>query len=586
VASARRSDPTIPRGIAVPGSFSEDEVDDIVGGAWTTADGLPALREDWEGAEAAFVAETADAEALEPRTLAEAKRRPDWPLWEKAIEEELATLKANNTWRYENAPPGANVIGSKWVFKAKKDASGRVVRHKARLVAQGFSQIGGVDYDDTYAPVAKLASSRLLIAMANRGDLELHQVDIKGAYLNGELTETEVLYLHHPPGYKDPSAGTRVLRLQKALYGLKQAGRRWYQRFRTILAELGLKQSQVDQAVFYKIGEGKYLLLVVVVHVDDCSIGARNRRVLEDFKTGLRKYVEVTDLGELHWMLGIEVRRDRWARTISLSQRSYIESILRRFGLETLKPLSTPFDTQVRLTSEQAPANAAEFAAMRDVPYREAVGALNWAALATRPDIAFAVSTVARFSANPGPAHWEAVKRIFRYLSGTRNLWLTYGEQSRGLIGYTDADGSMGEDRKAISGYAFLIDGGAVSWSSKKQEIVSLSMTESKYVTATHGVKEALWLRSLICEVFFLYDKPVDILCDNQSAIALSRDHQYHSRTKHIDVRYHFVRWIIERGLVRLIYCPTEDMVADVFTKALPSPKVKHFATCLGLRAV
>ena len=168
-------------------------------------------------------------------------------------------------------------------------------------------------------------------------------------------------------------------------------------------------------------------------------------------------------------------------------------------------------------------------------------------------------------------------------MAGTRDLWLSYGETRRTLTGYTDADGSMGEDRRAISGYAFLIDRGAVSWSSKRQEIVSLSTTESEYVAATHGLKEALWLCSLLTEVFAPTKDATTMFCDNQSAIALTHDHQYHARTKHIDVRYHFIRWVVERGEVRLVYCPTEDMVADVLTKALPSPKVKHFASNLRL---
>jgi hypothetical protein len=192
-------------------------------------------------------------------------------------------------------------------------------------------------------------------------------------------------------------------------------------------------------------------------------------------------------------------------------------------------------------------------------------------------------SLTARFAANPGPVHWEAVKRIFRYLAGTRELWLSYGETRRALEGYADADGSMAEDRRAISGYAFLIDGGAVSWSSKRQEIISLSTTESEYVAATHGMKEALWLRSLISEVFGKLGDATVMFSDNQSAIALARDHQYHARTKHIDVRYHWIRWVIEQGSIQLIYCPTNDMVADALTKALPSTKVKHFATSLGL---
>jgi hypothetical protein len=467
----------------------------------------------------------------------------------------------------------------------KKDAAGNIARYKARLVAQGFSQIGGIDYDDTYAPVAKLASSRAIIAMANRLHLILHQIDIKGAYLNGTLKDDEVLYLWHPPGYMAPNMGKRVLRLLKALYGLKQAGRRWYQTFTDILVQLGFTQCSVDQAVYHKSNASARELMVIAVHVDDCTIAASERRLMDDFKACLSKHVKVTDLGELHWMLGIEVKRNWEAGTVHLSQRSYIDSILHRFNFADLKPLTTPMDVQAKLTSEQAPATAAEFAAMRNIPYREAVGALNWAALATRPDISFAVSTMARFASNPGPAHWEAIKRIFRYLAGTCDLWLSYGEARRTLVGYTDADGSMAEDRRAISGYAFLIDGGAVSWSSKRQEIVSLSTTESEYVAATHGLKEAMWLRSLLSEVFGSFKDTTVLLCDNQSAIALARDHQYHARTKHIDVRYHFIRWVVDQGVVRLVYCPTEDMVADVLTKALPSPKVKHFAAGLGLCA-
>ena len=177
------------------------------------------------------------------------------------------------------------------------------------------------------------------------------------------------------------------------------------------------------------------------------------------------------------------------------------------------------------------------------------------------------------------------MKRIFRYLAGLRDLWLSYGEPRCTLTGYTDADSSMAEDCRAITGYAFLIDGGTVLWSSKRQEIVSLSTTESKYIAATHGVKEALWLRSLLTDVFGPFKNPTMMLCDNQSAIALARNNQYHARTKHIDVRFHFIRWVVEQGAIQLVYCPTEDMVVDVLTKALPSPKVKHFAAGLGLRA-
>ena len=208
-----------------------------------------------------------------------------------------------------------------------------------------------------------------------------------------------------------------------------------------------------------------------------------------------------------------------------------------------------------------------------------------YATLGTRPDICFAVQSVSRFNSKPGLIHWEAVKRIFRYLKGTRDLWLAYGGAAKELVGYADADGSMGEDRKAISGYVFLVNAGAVSWSAKRQEIISLSTTESEYVAATYAAKEALWLRQLILQIFGLNLGPTNLFSDNQSAIALTKEHQYHAQTKHIDVRFHFIRWIIEDGKLRLIYCPTDEMVADALTKALVSTKVKHFAIELGLVA-
>jgi len=316
------------------------------GGVWAMEDSTPTLLEDFDGLEAMFTAETTDAEALEPCTLVEAKHQPDWPHWEKAIEEELAMLKKAGTWRLENAPPGANIISSKWVLKAKKDAAGNIARYKACLIAQGFSQISGVDYNDTYALVAKLASTHTVITMANHLGMEMHQINIKGAYLNSELNDNKVLYMQHPPGYKAPNAGTRVLRLVKTLYRLKQSGRRWYQKLSSVFLSLGFKQCAVDQAVYFWVVVHKGELMIVVVHVDDCTITATTVSLIEELKAGLSKHFEVTDLGELHWMLGIKVKRDRPGHMVHLSQWAYINAILRRYHLSDLKPLSTPMDHQ------------------------------------------------------------------------------------------------------------------------------------------------------------------------------------------------------------------------------------------------
>ena len=292
------------------------------------------------------------------------------------------------------------------------------------------------------------------------------------------------------------------------------------------MTDLKFARSEVDQAVFYRRDVGKGILIIVLVHVDDCSIVGSSQPLIE-----IEKRVEITDLGELHWILGIEVKRIREDRKILLlSQCSYIDSILRRYGLDDIKPISTPMDPNIRLTSAQSPTTSDDIAKMRNVPYHEAIRSLMYASLGTRPDISFAVQTLSCFAANPGMEHWEAVKRVFRYLKGTRELWLSYGQVVKEMEGYADADGSMMEDRKAISGYAFIINGGAVSWSAKKQEIVSLSTTESEYVAATYAAKEALWLRTLIFQLFGTSLSATTLFSNNQSAIALTKEHQYHTR--------------------------------------------------------
>ena len=454
----------------------------------TLAPGMQQPSHDWTASvdecvdEYTFAAETSNAEALEPRSLKEAQSRPDWLLWEKAIEEELATLKAAGTWEVVDAPEGVNIVGSKWVFRAKKDAAGNVVWYKARLVAQGFSQVPGVDYFDTFAPVARQASICMVLAFAATEDYETGQIDIKGAYLNGKPTEDEVIFMKQPPGYEErggASGRLKVLRLVKTLYGLKQAGRRWYQMLVMIMMKLGFLRCGGDQAVFFLRCEKTNVLIIVLVYVDDCNIVGKTKALVNRFKVEIAKFVDITDMGDLHWIPGIEVWRIREEQKLLLSQKSYINSILRRYGFEDLKPITTPMDPNIRLTSAQSPSTTEEIAAMRNVPYHEAVGSLMYATLGTRPDICFAVQTVSRFNSKPGLAHWEAVKWIFRYLKGMKDLWLGYGGAKKDLVGYADADGSMAEDRKAISGYAFMVNGGAVSWSAKRQQIISLSTGQS-----------------------------------------------------------------------------------------------------------
>ena len=533
-------------------------------------------------AEHAMAAEAAHIEAVDP-TYEEVRGGPDWSRWRQAIEAELESLRQAGTWTVVERPKDANVVDSKWVLRIKKDSLGQIEKYKARLVAKGFTQVYGQDYFETFAPVARLASIRTILAIAARNDWPIDSFDFHSAYLNGELGEDEIVFMEQPPDFETVDRRRFVLRLFKALYGLKQGGRKWYEALCKLLAELGFQRSEADRAIFFLHEQG--IIIVLAIHVDDCAITGNSVERIAKVKRQLNEKFKLTDLGSLTWLLGIAVTRDRHNRTLSLSQQSYIDSILIRSNLGDLSPRAMPMDPTLMLSKAQCPTTADEIAYMRKVPYRQCLGMLMWADVGTRPDIAFAVSMLSQFSSNPGKAHWEALKHVFRYLKGTKTWKLTYGGEEHGLEGYSDADGSSQEHRHAISGYAFLIDGGAVSWAAKRQEIVALSTTEAEYVATTHAAKEAVWLRRLIGEAFRPLIDPTPLYCDNQSAIALTKDGQYHARTKHIDIRYHFIRFVIDNGTVKLIYCPTDEMVADTLTKALPSAKGKHFASALGLSA-
>lgn len=523
------------------------------------------------------------AEGLNP-TLHEARKRSDWPKWQEAMKAEIMSLKANGTWKVVERPQDTNVVDCKWVLCIKKNAAGEIDKYKARLVARGFTQIHGVDYYETYAPVARLSSFQLLIALANRNEWPIESFDFDSTFLNSVLGDNEVVYLEQPADFSEADPKRYVFRLVKALYGLKQGAKSWYDALCQALSELGFRRSEADHGVFVK--EGKDSLILLAVHVDDCMVTGHPASEIGKFKVEINEKYKMTDLGACTWLLRIRLNRNTVEKTISLSQLPYIESIITRFNFDDLKPSSIPIDPSQSLGRSQCPTTLTDIARMKNVPYREAVGALMYVSMGTRPDITFAVSTTAQFMDNPAWVHWEAVKRIFRYLKGTKDLELVYGDETKDLVGFVDADGASQEHRRAILGYVFMVDGGAVSWSSKKQELVTLSTTEAEYVAATHAAKEAVWLRRLLGEIFSPAKAPTTLFGDNQSAIALAHGGQYHARTKHINIQYHFIRYIIEAGNIRLIYCPTDDQTADTLTKALPSAKAKHFANAMGLRAV
>ena len=499
---------------------------------------------------------------------------PDAPEWLAACEEEMRTWKDLDVYDIVPRLKGRKVIGSKWVFRVKRGPDGSIQKHKARIVAQGFTQVEGIDFDQTFAPVAKFSSLRTVFALAAEHDLELHQMDVKAAYLNADLKED--LYMEAPPGFEIPEG--HVLKLKKGVYGTKQGGHVWYEDMRGTLSELGYTRTEADHTIFIRPSDG--IPDIITLYVDDMGLISESlERILQD-KEALRKFYQMTDLGEMGWILGIRITRDREKGTLALSQEKFIKEILECYGMSNSRPISTPAlpnERLVKLTSPEVDAKS----------YQCTLGSLMYPMLGTWPDLGYAIAALGRHAANPGPDHQHALKRVFRYLRATSDQQLVFrrgAPSSPTLFGYADADwASDVNDRKSTSGYMFKLAGAAVSWSSKKQTSVTLSSTEAEYISGAHAAKKAVWLRQLISELGLDTSFPTVLHVDNQSAIAIAKNPEFHDRTKHIDVRHHFLRQVIEDGAVELRYTPTGDQVADALTKGLPPMSFSKFRDEMGV---
>ena len=502
------------------------------------------------------------------------------------MKDEIDSIIKNNTWELVDLPPGRKAIGCKWVYIRKRTATGKIERYKARLVAKGFSQIEGIDFTETFAPVAKFSSIRALLALATDYDLEIHQMDVKTAFLNGDLDVD--IYMEQPEGFTVTGSEHQVCKLKKSLYGLKQAGRAWYQKIDDALFKLGFTRLDTDHCVYQLTRDG--LRLWIALYVDDLLIFSNQLEQLKDFKSQLSELFDMKDLGEAHFALGIEIIRDRAQRTLFISQRRYIDNLLRRYGMDDCKPISTPMEVKPKLTRLQCPQSGEQAASVRNLPYQSAVGAMMYAMLGTRPDIAFAIARLSQFSSNYGITHWSALKRVMRYLAGTRDLCISYRGASAStsvvtnLIGYCDADwGSDVDHRRSITGYVFTLAHGAISWQAKTQQTVALSSVEAEYMASTQATKEAIWWDRLLSGLHLQVPKPMDIRSDSQGSIALSKNPASHSRTKHISIQHHFVREQVESNMVQLSWIPTEDMPADLLTKSLARDRHQALILRLGM---
>jgi hypothetical protein len=400
-------------------------------------------------------------------------------------------------------------------------------------------------------------------------------MDVKSAYLNGDLKEE--IFMEPPPGFEVPEG--MVLRLVKAVYGTKQGGRVWYEKIQATLGAMGYQRTEADHAVFTRTDDGD--LPIIALYVDDITMVASNLETINRDKDALKRSFEMTDLGELSWILGMHVTRNRAEGWIAISQEKYSGEVLERFGKTDVRSTVTPSLPNERLAKVSEPEIDVK-------AYQSAVGALMYPMLGTRPDLAFMVGALGRHSATPGAEHQRVLNRAFRYLKGTSALRLVFKRgvpNGMALSGYVDADwASDVNDRKSTSGFVFMLGGAAISWGSKKQASVALSSTEAEYIAASHAAKEAVWLRRLLTELGLDLTSPTTIHVDNQSAIAIARNPEFHDRTKHIEVRYHFLRQVVDGGEVELEYVPTGDQIADALTKGLPREKHETFLKGMGLR--
>jgi len=575
----------------------------------------------------AFLA-TTSLDSDEPDSYTEAVNSAMAPEWNIAIADELKSITDNGTWEIVDLPRGRAPVKCRWVFRVKRGAEGEVIRYKARLVAKGFTQRYGIDYLETFAPVVKLTSLRIILALAAARNYEIDQTDIKTAYLLGKLEEE--IYMEIPEGLtveenSDSSRKRKVCKLLKGLYGLKQSGRIWNQEWdRHLVGTCRFTRSKNDHAVYLKQKSEDYCW--VLIWVDDVLwIGPR--AMVDDGKAMLAKQFPVTDLGRAHYFLGIQIVQ--LPRQITLNQATYIQKILERFNMANAYMVSTPLNPGTKLesltgtrTHIQDGTPEVEDSDADETEYRSMIGSLMYLMLCTRPDIAFAVGALSRYNNSPKESHMDAAKHLLRYVKKTSHLGLRLGPfAGKDLypILYSDADWAGDLDtRKSTGGYVCVLteerspgeksNRSAVSWSSKRQQTVALSSTEAEYMALTQAAKEAIWVSRFIAELHNVpenlntedlstedpegpedYTPPhttapaTKVFVDNQGAIALAHNPEFHARTKHIAIQEHYVREKVTTGEIELAYLHTGAMIADCLTKNLSRDKVARFRAEMGL---
>jgi hypothetical protein len=519
----------------------------------------------------------------DPTSFEQAMRSEHSSKWLEAMEDEMRSMSANDVWDLEEIPKGAKTVGCKWVYKIKYDSKGKIDKFKARLVAKGYSQREGIDYNETFSPVSCKDSFRIIMALVAHYDLELHQMDVKTAFLNGDLEEN--VYMAQPKGFVVKGKEKMGCRLKRSIYGLKQASRQWYLKFDRTIKDFGFKENVEDNCVYAKFKNGRYIFLIL--YVDDILLASSDVGLLLETKKFLSAHFEMKDLGEANFVLGIEIHRDKTKGVLGLSQKAYIEKFLEKYGMHRCSPSPAPIFKGDRYGDFQCPKNEYEKEQMKTVPYASAVGSLQYAQVCTRPDLAFVTGLLGRFQSNPGIEHWKLVKKVLRYLQGTKGLMLTYRKtDSLQIVGYSDSD-YAGDDRKSTSGYIFTLADGAISWKSTKQTTVTTSSTMyAEFVACYEASGQVNWLKKFVpgLKVVDCIDKPLKLYCDNYPAVQYTHNNKSSGAAKHIDIKYYVVKDRVRDQMISLEHINTTKMLADPLTKGLPPSVFKEHVAGMGLR--
>lgn len=511
---------------------------------------------------------------IEPKSYNEALKSEQKDHWVNAMKEEFASLRNSQTWEVVKPPEGANIVKCKWTYKIKRDAEGNLKQFKARLVACGYSQKYGTDYDEIFAPVVKHSTLRIILSVAGTKNMKVVHYDIKSAFLNGDLKED--IYMKQPPGFEE-GEGNLVCKLRKSIYGLKQSANVWNKTLHNVLLKAGYKQSNSDPCLYTKhVNEEG--MIYILVYVDDILIASQNEKHINAAEKMLKHNFETNCLGDVHFYLGLEIFRDN-SSNFCIRQKRYIRDLLNQYGLNEAKPSKYPMDPGYgKIKSEKL---------LNNDNYQKLLGSLLYISVNSRPDISACVSILAQKVCEPTQEDWNELKRILKYLKGTEDFFLRLSKTKDSinlLEGYADANWAADrESRKSNSGYVFLLNGCAVSWSCKKQACVALSSTEAEFIALSETCKEAIWLRKLLEDMEIIQASPTVIYEDNQSCLSIIKEEKLSNRTKHIDTKRYFVKNNVDKNYVICKYCPTENMVADMMTKPLNAQILEKFRTAIGV---